>query len=163
LPSPVSDSAVEHLRRDSTMSFLLGYWLRGIMGRLWGKRRGSSSTAVRQKAKRRRCALQPSVEPLETRPTPVTGLTSFSPGAFVIDMGQATQTVAYSLKPYGMVDDLVQNQHIPVDWAINSNKTVFEADFTAGGKSDSGGSFIIEAPFAAASTITRLRAQGVVV
>ena len=96
---------------------------------------------------------------------PVTGLTSFAAGAYVIDMGQATQTVANSLKPYGMVYDLVENQHIPVDWAINPNKAVFGADFTAGGKSYSGGSFIIEAPFAAAaqSTIAKWQAQGVVV
>jgi uncharacterized repeat protein (TIGR01451 family) len=96
---------------------------------------------------------------------PVTGLTSFAPGAFVIDMGQATQTVANSLKPYGMVYDLMQNQHIPVDWAINPNKAVFGADFSAGGKSYSGGPFIIEAPFAAAAaaTIAKWRAQGVVV
>jgi uncharacterized repeat protein (TIGR01451 family) len=95
----------------------------------------------------------------------VSGLTSFAPGAFVIDMGQATQTVANSLKPYGMVYDLVQNQHIPVDWAINPNKPVFGADFSAGGKSHSGGPFIIEAPFAtaAAATIAKWRAQGVVV
>jgi hypothetical protein len=96
---------------------------------------------------------------------PVTGLTSFAPGDYVIDMRQATQTVANSLKPYGMVYALVENQHISVEWPINPNKAAFGADFTAGSKSYSGGSFIIEAPFAtaAASTIARRRAQGVVV
>jgi hypothetical protein len=37
---------------------------------------------------------------LELRLAPVTGVTSFGPGAYVIDMGQATQTVAISLRPY---------------------------------------------------------------
>jgi hypothetical protein len=80
-------------------------------------------------------------------------------------MGQPTQTIANSLTPYGMVYDLVQNQHIPIDWARNPNNPVFGADFTAGGKSYLGGSFIIEAAFAAAaqSTIANWPAQGVVV
>jgi hypothetical protein len=58
----------------------------------------------------------------------------------------------------------VQNQHIPVDWAINPNKAVFGADSSAGGKSYSGGSLIIEAAFAAARcTVARWQALGVVV
>jgi hypothetical protein len=67
----------------------------------------------------------------------------------MIDMGQATQMIANPLKPYGVVSGLVQNQHIPVDSAINLNEAVFGADFSAGGKSYSGGSLIIEAAFAA--------------
>src|SRR5262245_50052425 len=131
----------------------------------WVRGPGSTGTAVRQKNKRHRSSLRLVLESLESRALPVTGLTTFAPGAYVIDMGQATQTVANSLKPYGMVYDLVQNKHIPVDWAINPNKPVFGADFSAGSKSYSGGSFIIEAPFAvaAASTITKWQAQGVVV
>jgi hypothetical protein len=79
-------------------------------------------------------------------------------------MGHAMRTIANSHKPHGVVFDLVQKQHISVDWAINLNKAVFGSDFTAGGKSYSGGSFIIEAAFAAAqSTIGRWQAQGVVV
>jgi hypothetical protein len=90
---------------------------------------------------------------------PLTGLTSFAPGAYVIDMGQATQTVANSLRSYGMVCDLVQNQDIPVDCAITPSKSVFGADFSAGGKTYSGGSFIIEAPFAAAAQATIIKWQ----
>jgi hypothetical protein len=45
----------------------------------------------------------------------------------VIDMGQATQAIANSLKPHGMVCDLVQNQHIPADWAINPNQAGLRA------------------------------------
>src|SRR5262245_48181643 len=130
----------------------------------WVRGPGSTGTAVRQKNKRHRSSLRLVLESLESRALPVTGLTTFAPGAYVIDMGQATQTVANSLKPYGLVYDLVQNQHIPVDWAINPNKGIFGADFSAGGKTYSGGPFIIEAPFAAAAaaTIAKWRAQGVV-
>jgi hypothetical protein len=59
----------------------------------------------------------------------------------VIDRGQPTQTIANALRPDGMVDELVQNQHLPVDWAINLNKAVFGADFTADSKSYSGGPY----------------------
>jgi hypothetical protein len=62
-----------------------------------------------------------------------------------------------------MVYELAQDQHIPVGWAINPNKAVYGADFTARGKSYSGGPFIIEAPSAARSTVARWQAQGVVV
>jgi hypothetical protein len=83
----------------------------------------------------------------------------------MIDMVHATQMIANPFKPYRVVYDLVQNQHIPVDWAINPDKAVLAADFTAGGKSNSGGSLIIEAAFAAAvqSTVARWQAQGAVV
>jgi uncharacterized repeat protein (TIGR01451 family) len=136
--------------------------LRVMKARLTRARRSST---IRKKARPRYRFVRLELEPLESRTTPVTGMTSFAPGAYVIDMGQATQTVANSLKPYGMVYDLVQNQHIPVDWAINPNKAIFGADFSAGGQSYSGGPFVIEAPFAAAAaaTITKWRAQGVVV
>ena len=120
------------------------------------KRPAHVSPAGRQMGERRRRSLRPVSETMEPRVAPVTGLTSFAPGAYVIDMGQATQTVANSLRPYGMVYDLVDNQHIPVDRAINPSKAVFGADFTAGGKSCSGGSFVIEAPFSAPqSTIAK--------
>jgi hypothetical protein len=73
-------------------------------------------------------------------------------------------TIANSLKPDGMVYDLVQNRHIPVDRAINPGKAVFGADFTTGGKSYPGGSFIIEAPCAAVrATVAGWQARGVAV
>jgi predicted sugar kinase len=100
------------------MFFQFRSWLRRMMFRLMGKR---FARAVRRKENQRRCGVRLCFELLERRETPATGLTSFSAGAYVIDMGQATQTVANSLQPYGMVYDLIQNQHIPVDWAINPN------------------------------------------
>ena len=96
-------------------------------------------------------------------------------------MGQATQTVGTALKPYGLVYDLVTNFKVPVNWAINPNKTfagnppATPADFTAtiitgpnttGTKSYSGGSFIIDGAFltpAVIADINSWKAQGVVV
>jgi uncharacterized repeat protein (TIGR01451 family) len=88
-----------------------------------------------------------------------------SAGAYIVDMGQATQTVANGLKPYGLVYELVVKKAIPVKWAIDPNKTREGVDFTANGKAYKGGSFIISAEYAAdaASTITAWQAQGVVV
>src|SRR6185312_14683132 len=40
-------------------------------------------------------------------------------GAYIVDMGQTTETVGNQLKPYGLIFDLVVNKHIPVDWVIN--------------------------------------------
>jgi hypothetical protein len=134
------------------MTFHFGSWLRGMKARLPSKRPGSTGTAVRHKDKRRRHGRRPHLDALEPRVTSGNGLTSFAPGADVIDRGQPTQTIANSLKPYGMVYHLVQNQHIPVDGAINPDKAVFGTDFTAGGKSYSGGPFLLEAPVAAAQS-----------
>jgi uncharacterized repeat protein (TIGR01451 family) len=90
---------------------------------------------------------------------------NFAAGAYVIDMGQATQTVANGLKPYGLVYDLVVKKGIPVKWAIAPAKARDGVDFTAAGKNYSGGSFIIPAAYAtdAATTVAAWRAQGVVV
>jgi uncharacterized repeat protein (TIGR01451 family) len=86
-------------------------------------------------------------------------------GAYVIDMGQATQTLGNSLKPYGLVYELIVKKGIPVKWAINPTKARDGADFTAGSKTYSGGSFIIPAEYAteAAASITAWKLQGVVV
>src|SRR4029079_2184566 len=106
---------------------------------------------------KRRSGVRLFLEALETRETPVTG--SFSPGSYIVDMGQATQTVGNALKPYGLVYDMVTNFKVPVNWAINPAKNTFlldagdasPVDFTAtittGTKSYSGGSFIIDAAF----------------
>src|SRR5262249_14165126 len=128
------------------------------------------------KNKRRCSGLKLALEALESRVTPV--LTTFAPGAYLIDMGQATQTIGNALKPYGLVYDMVTNFKVPVNWAINPAKTTFHldagdaipVDFTAttttGTKSYSGGSFIIDAGFltpAVVAEINTWKAQGVVV
>jgi hypothetical protein len=104
--------------------------------------------------------------------------TTFAPGAYLVDIGQATQTVGNALKPYGLVYDMVTNFKVPVNWAINPAKTTFHldpgdptpVDFTAttttGTKSYSGGSFVIDAAFLTPQVIADIntwKAQGVVV
>jgi uncharacterized repeat protein (TIGR01451 family) len=86
-------------------------------------------------------------------------------GAYVIDMGQATQTVANGLKPYGLLYELVVTKGVPVKWAIDPSKAREGVDFVANGKSYKGGSFIIDSAYAAdaLSSITAWKAQGVVV
>jgi hypothetical protein len=125
----------------------------------------SVPTAIGKQTRGHRAAYRLHVKSHEPREAPITGLTSFAPRAYVIDMGQATQTAANSVKPYGMVHALVENQHISVDRSINPNNAACGAEFRAGSKWYSVGSFVIEAPFATAaeSAIARRRAQRVVV
>ena len=95
---------------------------------------------------------------------------SYNAGAYIIDMGQSTQTVANGLKPYGLVYACIQGG-IPVDWSINSYKAKDGIDFYAvtaanGNKAYKGGSFII--PFeninsAVITLINTWKALGVVV
>src|SRR5262245_18869291 len=157
------------------MYFHFGSWLRGMKFWLSGRRSGSSGTAVRRKENRRH-SLRLCVEALERRETPVA--TSFTPGAYLIDMGQSTQTIGNALKPYGLVYDMVTNFKVPVNWAINPAKTTFRldagnpipVDFTAtittGTKNYAGGSFIIDSAFLTPAVIAEIntwKAQGVVV
>jgi len=96
--------------------------------------------------------------------------TTFIAGAYIIDMGQPTQTVATGLKPYGLVYQLIITSVTPVNWAINSSKVKDGIDFTAstsaGSKSYKGGSFIISSEYITASIITLIntwKTKGVVV
>jgi hypothetical protein len=91
---------------------------------------------------------------------------AFPPGAFIIDMGQESQTVENGLKPYGLVYQLIIVEGIPVHWAINSAKAKDGADFTAGGKTYKAGSFIVAADRVTAKVLDKLKAwkaKGVVV
>lgn len=90
---------------------------------------------------------------------------TFNAGAYIIDMGQPTQTIANGLKPYGLVYDLVVKQAIPVKWAIDPAKVRDGADFSANGKIYKGGTFIIPAEYAAAAatTVGTWKAQGAIV
>ena len=91
---------------------------------------------------------------------------SFSPGAYIIDMGQEPQTVANGLKPYGLVYQLIIVEGIPVQWAIDPAKDKDGADFTAGGKTYKAGSFIIPSERITDKVLEKLKtwkAKGVVV
>jgi uncharacterized repeat protein (TIGR01451 family) len=102
---------------------------------------------------------------LLTSPAALAANETIAAGAYIIDMGQPTQTVANGLKPYGLVYELVVKNAIPVQWAIDPNKIKDGADFMANGKIYRGGSFIITAAYAteAASIIATWQAQGVIV
>src|SRR4051794_1420382 len=70
---------------------------------------------------------------------------AFAPGAYIIDMGQESQTVENGLKPYGLVYQLIIGEGIPVHWAMTTSKAKGGADFTAVGKTYKAGSFITPA------------------
>lgn len=94
------------------------------------------------------------------------GAKAFPAGAYIIDMGQETQTVENGLKPYGLVYQLIIVEGVPVHWAINPSKAKDGADFTAGGKTYKAGSFIVAADRASAKVLDRLKAwkaKGVVI
>jgi parallel beta-helix repeat protein len=90
---------------------------------------------------------------------------NFTAGAYIIDMGQLTQTIASGLKPYGLLYELAVNRGIPVRWAIEPNKAKNGIDFVAGGKNYLGSAFIIPKEFAAdaVTAITLWRTKGVTV
>jgi hypothetical protein len=96
------------------------------------------------------------VEDLEPCQTPITGSPSFLRHPLLIHAGQPNQTNAHALKPSEILDDFVQLQQIPVDWATIPSKPMFGADFTARGETNSGGPAIIEAALAAAPGHHRL-------
>jgi len=68
-------------------------------------------------------------------------------GAFLVNMGSTSQTFNNSMKPYGMVYDLVNNHNVPVKWIINSSKSKDGIDFSHNGVSYKGSSFAVPAEF----------------
>ncbi len=87
-------------------------------------------------------------------------------GSFIIDMGAQTPTVANTLKPFGLIYDLLKNYNVPVKRVINSSKTKDGIDFTHNGKNFRGGPFIIPAEYRN-STINQVvrnwQLQGVII
>jgi LruC domain-containing protein len=91
---------------------------------------------------------------------------TFAPGAYIIDMGAASPTVNNSLKPYGLLYQLIVTHNVPVRWAINPVKAKDGTDFTANSKDYRGGSFVIPASYvngAVLSTINTWKGKGVIV
>lgn len=86
-------------------------------------------------------------------------------GSYIIDMGVVPQTVGNGVKPYGLIHDLVNNNQIPVYWAIDDSKTKDGVDFSVDGLDFSGGPFVIPQAFVAAAlpVINAWVAKGVVV
>jgi hypothetical protein len=93
--------------------------------------------------------------------------TTFAKGSIIIDMGGAgAPTVANSLKPYGLIYDLLKNYNTPVSCVINSTKIKDGIDFVHNGKSYKGGPFIISAAYRSAAVnqaINNWRSQGVLI
>src|SRR4051812_7040615 len=90
--------SVEYPKRASAMFFDFATWLRAMKAWRSGKRAGSTFRRM-DKWRCRRPSLD--LEALESRLAPFSG--SFTPGAYIVDMGQSTQTVGNALKPYGLV------------------------------------------------------------
>ncbi|MDH5373620.1 MAG: DUF11 domain-containing protein, partial [Acidimicrobiia bacterium] len=76
-------------------------------------------------------------------------VTRLDAGAYIIDMGVVPQTENNSLRPYGLIYELMIAERIPVIWVINDSKTTGGIDFSYDGKAYSGGAFIIAAEYAA--------------
>ena len=72
--------------------------------------------------------------------------TTFPAGAFIIDMGLVPQTIANSLKPYGLIYDLIIHDAVDVKWIIDPAKSKDGTDFIYNGYAFKGGPFVI--PFA---------------
>lgn len=68
-------------------------------------------------------------------------------GSYIVNMGVMPQTINNALKPFGFINDMVRNQHVPVNWVINPDKTLYGTDFEADGIEFKGGPFIVEAEY----------------
>lgn len=91
---------------------------------------------------------------------------TFSAGAYIIDMGQSSQTIAKGLKPYGLVYALIVDHQVPVRWVINPNKVKDGTDVTVNSKDYKGGTFIIPSEYINSAVITKIntwKSKGVIV
>ncbi|MFM6924936.1 MAG: hypothetical protein ACKOU7_05490, partial [Ferruginibacter sp.] len=87
-------------------------------------------------------------------------------GSFIINMGATNPgTIANTIKPYGLIYDLIRNYNVPVKFIVNPSKSKDGVDFTYNGVQYKGGTFIIKAEYRSAavnSRITFWTGQGVV-
>lgn len=89
---------------------------------------------------------------------------TFSTGSYIVNMGVSPQTAANSLKPYGLLYDLLKNYQVPIKWVINPSKVKDGTDFTHNSISYRGGPFIIPAEYRNAAVNARItfwQGQGV--
>jgi Bacterial Ig domain len=88
-------------------------------------------------------------------------------GSVIINMGSSAPTYANSLKPYGLVYNLMEIQHVPVVWSINPTKIKDGIDFTVDGQNFRGGTFIVEKKYvdipSVATAINNFVSQGVII
>jgi len=86
-------------------------------------------------------------------------------GSYIINMGVTPQTVGNSLKPYGMIYDLIKNHRVGVKLIINPSKAKDGIDFSHNGIDYRGGPFVIDAGYRTAAVNARIaywQSQGVV-
>ena len=86
-------------------------------------------------------------------------------GSFIVNMGVTPQTAGNSLKPYGMLYDLIKNNRVGFKLIINPTKAKDGIDFSHNGIDYRGGPFIIDAGFRTAEVNARIaywQSQGVV-
>jgi len=68
-------------------------------------------------------------------------------GSYIVNMGVSPQTIGNGLKPFGFINDMIRNQHVPVNWVINPDKAQYGVDFELNGNDYKGGPFIVEAEY----------------
>ncbi len=68
-------------------------------------------------------------------------------GSYIVDMGVSPQAFGNGLKPFGLIFDIVRNYHVPIEWVINPDKSLYGTDFTLDGIDYKGGPFVIEAEY----------------
>ncbi len=86
-------------------------------------------------------------------------------GSFIINMGSNPATMNASLRPYGMIYDLIVNYNVPIVWSIDPAKTKDARDFQYLGSNYAGGTFIVESTFinaAVSARITYWQTQGII-
>ena len=91
---------------------------------------------------------------------------TFNTGSFIINMGATNPgTIANSIKPYGLIYDLIRNYSVPVKLIISPAKTKDGVDFTYNAVQYKGGTFIIKSEYRSAAVNSRITywiSQGVV-
>lgn len=84
------------------------------------------------------------------------GTQAIASGSFIINMGVTPQTVNNSLKPYGMIYDLMVNYQVPIIWSIEPTKAKDGKDFTYNAVDYKGGTFIVEKAYINSSVQSRI-------
>ena len=78
-------------------------------------------------------------------------------GAFIINMGATNPgTIANSIKPYGLIYDIIRNYNVPVKFIVNPSKSKDGVDFTYNGVQYKGGTFVIKSEYRTAAVNSRI-------
>lgn len=84
-------------------------------------------------------------------------------GALIINMGSAAPTVNNSLRPYGLIWDVIKNNKAQVRWVISQAKLKDGIDFTYNAIDYKGGTFIIPAEFRTAAVNAKITALSAII